>query len=139
MISPKTFKLTEEYEKLLELQPDDVISTGIVAPVNFKRLEKFLENIKNGMKDYIRIIRFSVDGDPKLYRVYYDGDEIKVLTYAKDSRANTITINKFIGDNIQINDIGKFIRYNLIDESGKYVITLYVYGTWYDLNKDYKL
>jgi hypothetical protein len=139
MINHKTFKLTEEYERLLELQPDDVISTGIEAPVNFKRLEKFLENVKNGIKDYIRIIRISVDGEPKLYRVYYDGDKIKVLTYSKDSRANTVTINKFMGDNIQINDIGKFIRYNLIDENGKDVITLYAYGTWYDVNKDYKL
>jgi len=139
MINHKTFKLTEEYEKLLELQPDDVISTGIVAPVNFKRLEKFLENIKNGVKDYIRIIRISVDGEPELYRVYYDGSKIKVLTYSKDSRANTVTLGKFIGDNIQINDKGKFMEYNLVDESGNYVITLYVYGTWYDLNKNYKL
>ncbi len=139
MINHKTFKLTEEYERLFELQPDDVISTGIVAPVNFKRLEKFLENVKNGVKDYIRIIRISVDGEPELYRVYYDGNKIKVLTYSKDSRANTVTLGKFIGDNIQINDKEKFMEYNLVDENGKHIITLYVYGTWYDLNKNYKL
>jgi Domain of unknown function (DUF4362) len=64
---------------------DDVVNRhGEIK--NLDQFEAFFENVQNGKKDRIRIVRYTIEGDPILHDLEYDGD---VIHSFEDSRRDT--------------------------------------------------
>lgn len=65
---------TDDIPKLIS-SPDDVVNkpNGIQ---NIERFEQFLSNIKKGKADEVRIVHYTIEGDPILHVLEYDGDII---------------------------------------------------------------
>lgn len=60
---------------------DDVVDThGEIT--NLEKLNKFVEDVHKGFENEIRIVRYTVDGDPVLQDLKYDTEEI---TYTNDT------------------------------------------------------
>ena len=104
---------------------DIVFSHGGEITSNLDKLEKFIQNVKNGNEDKIRIVRKTIEGDPIFDTLDYNGENIK-YTYdnSKDKfggsdkgEANT-TCADLSSENTE-----KGIKYSLTDCSsdiGKY-------------------
>ena len=59
--------------------PEDIVdSHGEIS--NLDKFLSFLENVKQGNKDKIRVVRYTTEGDPMLHDLEYDGDVIKSTT-----------------------------------------------------------
>ena len=61
--------------------PEDAIKNGDVVNVqgqeyNAEKLDQFMENIKNNKNDKIRITMYTIEGDPILIDLEYDGKRI---------------------------------------------------------------
>ena len=84
--------LPTDYTFQMALNNGDVIALG-AQPYNLITLQQFLNNVKNGISDKIRITIFNVDGYPSISILEYDGysiiftrryfvkDDINYITY----------------------------------------------------------
>lgn len=58
---------------------EDVIDThGEIQ--NIERFKEFLNNVERGKKDSLRVVRYTVEGDPMLHDLEYDGEVFKSTT-----------------------------------------------------------
>ena len=76
---------------------DDVIRTNNGTSYNTEKLDKFLENVKNGTNGKVRITQYTTEGGAILVDLSYDG---KKITYTIDTTrdgfgAKTIEKKKF--------------------------------------------
>jgi hypothetical protein len=55
---------------------EDVVNRYVEVE-NIKRLQQFYDNVKNGKKDTIRVVNYTIEGDPLLHDLEYDGEVIK--------------------------------------------------------------
>ncbi len=114
-LSPNLFdKMNSDTEVLnnKSLSPERAISNGDIVEIsssswisskthnnsevyNIKKLDDFMENIKSGNNDKVRIVKYSYENGQtwvnKLYDLYYEDKKIKLIVY--DTYSNT---NAFI-------------------------------------------
>jgi hypothetical protein len=57
---------------------DIVDSHGEIA--NIEKFMKFVENVNQGREDKIRVVRYTIEGDPMLHDLEYDGEIITSTT-----------------------------------------------------------
>lgn len=97
------------------LTPEKAISNGDIVEIssiswisskthnntevyNIKKLDNFMENIKNRKKDRIRIVKYSYENGKtwvnKLYELDYDGNKIKSIVYDTYSNPNAFIPNE---------------------------------------------
>ncbi|RIU92040.1 DUF4362 domain-containing protein [Oceanobacillus picturae] len=53
---------------------------------NIKRFEEFRQNVENGRKDSVRVVRYTTEGDPMLHDLEYSGG---IITSTRDTRRDT--------------------------------------------------
>ena len=71
---------------------------------NIERFEEFLSNIKKGQKDNIRVIRYTVEGDPILRDLEYDGKTIKTTNDTRRDQYGQGSINSTTCTSIEENE-----------------------------------
>ncbi|XXM70622.1 DUF4362 domain-containing protein [Lysinibacillus sphaericus] len=74
----------EIWKKVKDYEPreSDIVDThGKIE--NLERFEEFYKNVKNGVNDKIRIVTYTVEGDPILQDISFDG---KVFESKMDTR-----------------------------------------------------
>ncbi|MEJ1517696.1 DUF4362 domain-containing protein [Bacillus cereus] len=63
-------------------RPESAIKNGDVVNIhgkisNLDKFENFINHIKSGDKDKIRITSYTIEGDPIFYNLIYDGNQIQ--------------------------------------------------------------
>jgi len=70
---------------------EDIVDThGEIT--NLEKFMKFVDNVSQGTKDKIRVVRYTTEGDPMLHDLEYDG---KIITSTTDT-----TRDKFGNGNV---------------------------------------
>lgn len=98
------------------MENGDVVTRG-KDQYNVEKLDKFVENFKNGKKDIIVITAYTEEGNAIIYRIEYDGKEIK---HTSDTSRDKFSSNRSLlkrttkFDNIQVNDTTRYTQYNLV-------------------------
>jgi hypothetical protein len=62
---------------------DIVDSHGEIT--NSEKFMKFVENVNQGREDKIRVVRYTIEGDPMLHDLEYDGE---IITSTTDTTNN---------------------------------------------------
>lgn len=60
---------------------EDIVDTHSEI-TNVEKFMKFVKNVEEGKKDKIRVVRYTIEGDPMLHDLKYDG---KTITSRTDS------------------------------------------------------
>jgi hypothetical protein len=114
--------LPRDYTPEMALANGDILYDRYLRSYNLDRLILFINNVYNGIPDYIRITRFGMDGPATVIILQYNGDVIMyTLDVTRYSESYTITTD--FGHVININsDIqyGHYATvYYLISDDGK--------------------
>ncbi len=73
--------LPSKYPPQAAIQRGDVVDIhGNIT--NLDKLERFITNFEKGQKDFLRITRYTIEGDPVLYELDFNG---KSIAYTVDS------------------------------------------------------
>jgi hypothetical protein len=91
---------------------DIVDSHGEIT--NLEKFMKFVENVNQGIEDKIRVVRYTIEGDPKLHDLDFDG---KIITSTTDT-----TRDEF-GDGSVRTASCKSIDVKETDESTEYTLS----------------
>jgi hypothetical protein len=76
-------KVNSENEPTKSRQPtsNEVIDMhGMIE--NIERLDIFVDNVQNGKKDMVRLVRYTIEGDPIFHDLAYNGSK---LTFTRDT------------------------------------------------------
>lgn len=69
---------------------------------NEERFKEFLNNVGKGQKDSIRVVKYTVEGDPILYDFGYDGEVIKSTTDTRRDKFGEGSINNTTCTSIEV-------------------------------------
>lgn len=80
---------------------------------NFKRLDEFVENIRRTHEDGVRVVRYTIEGDPIIFDLIYNGKNIKLTSDTTrdeygEGDINTTTCKSFQKAETEVN-----IKYHL--------------------------
>lgn len=107
--SEETVERTYSIKEVLEY--GDIINIhGSI--LNDEKLDVFLENINNKIEDQIKIVQYTIEGDPIIVEVIYDGKE---LTYIYDNTRDNFGVPNLIEEKYKPeafykNNLGYFIK-----------------------------
>ena len=78
---------------------------------NTNKLDKFIENVKLGIEDNIKIVEFTYEGDPIITTLNYNSEKIEyIFDNTRDTFGSPTVIEKsFNADDFYENDIGYFL------------------------------
>ena len=97
-----------EYEQ----SPEDIVVSNS-GETNENRFFTFLENVNQGIKDTIRIVIYTEEGDPILQELNFTGEEI---SYTFDARRDTFgsgEIKKDVCQSIEVEETPSRTDYSL--------------------------
>lgn len=109
-----------EYKSLspskLIIYDNDIIDTESPShpPVNLDLFYEFLKNVEKGNADIIRIIQYTFEEIPIIKYLFYDGDNIILVSDTRYDLYGTGEINKYEGKRIVKRDRNSFISYELV-------------------------
>lgn len=131
MSKSKFRNVTREYFTTVEEKKSDIISSPMGEPINLQRFIEFLNNINNGIKDCIRTINYTFEGEVTISAVCYDGKIIKVdqTSYSVIFPEEKKVITSYIGTGIGKYEENGFIVYYLHGDKGQWVTRIYNYKT----------
>lgn len=70
-----------EQNNIPDYKPESEDVIGMYGEIeNIKRFKEFLNNVEQGNNDSIRVVIYTVEGDPMLQELEYDGEVIKSIT-----------------------------------------------------------
>lgn len=94
------------------LSSEDIVdSHGEIS--NLDKFLSFLENVKQGNKDKIRVVRYTVEGDPMLHDLEYDGEVIKSITDTRRDKYGSGSINTATCKSIDVKEEEERTDYSL--------------------------
>lgn len=74
-MTPKITDTSGSVQKDIQPSPEDIVNKqGNIT--NLEIFQTFLDNIKRGERDEIRIISYTKEGDPMIHKLIYDGEFI---------------------------------------------------------------
>lgn len=120
------FYTPPKYSSTAAIANGDIVTIG-TKQYNIERLDKFVDNFKNGKSDEIVITSYTVEGDAIISRIIYNGKRIKCTTDAsRDKFAGSRSIFKKAAyyETIETNDNKRCTEYNLIKGDTKNTIFL---------------
>lgn len=128
-INPYNYKdlssLPKEYSFDIAKENGDVV-WSFKRIYNLERLDNFVNNVKNGQKDMIRVVAFTKEGDPIIEDLLYDGEAIRVTCDStRDEFSANPSISSYEYEQIVIEKKynehyeSNFIEYILKDTSGE--------------------
>ncbi len=102
-IVDKLLDLPKEYSSEMAIKNGDVVIPPIGNVYNIEELQSFMESYHNQEPDIIRIISYTIEGDPIIKVIYYDGSKIDVyIDSTRDEFAGDYKgINKYTGNGIR--------------------------------------
>jgi len=94
---------------------DVVVANG--NQYNVEKLDEFMENVKNNIKDKVRITRYTIEGDAIITDLDYDGENIN---YTDDNTRDSfgkpsIVTEKFEGASIYKNGSKYYLRNSYVE------------------------
>lgn len=95
--------LPSKYPPQAAIQQGDVVDLhGNIT--NSDKLERFISNFKKGQKDFVRITKYTIEGDPVLYELSFNG---KSIVYTVDNTRDHFAGNGKGEKTFQCSTIGK--------------------------------
>ncbi|RKN62900.1 DUF4362 domain-containing protein [Paenibacillus ginsengarvi] len=92
-INAPFMELPQEYPRELARLNGDIVYVSQKLAYNEEQLANFIKNVKANVKDWIRIVRYTPEGDPIIQTVSYDSGKFKYVVDA--------TRDKFGGDPVR--------------------------------------
>ena len=74
---------------------------------------KFVENVNQGTKDKIRVVRYTTEGDPILHDLEYDGEIITSTTDTTRDEFGTGSVSTATCKSIDVNETDESTDYTL--------------------------
>ncbi|MEK9197045.1 MULTISPECIES: DUF4362 domain-containing protein [Bacillales] len=92
--------------------PEDVVNkpNGIQ---NIERFEQFLSNMKEGKEDEVRIVHYTIEGDPILHVLEYDGEIIHSTYDTRRDKYGQGSVSQTTCSSIEEIQTGEDTEYNL--------------------------
>ena len=96
---------------------DDIINYSLDGNVNTDRLTKFVDNVSKGVKDQIKIVRHTTEGDPIITQLYFNGKDIQIALDTSQDKFGGADKDKIInntinGGNQLKDDLLKYLKDN---------------------------
>ncbi|WP_078549201.1 DUF4362 domain-containing protein [Litchfieldia alkalitelluris] len=92
--------------------PEDVVNMhGDIT--NIDKFFAFIENVKQGFEDKIRVVTYTEEGDPMLHDLKYDGEVIQSTTDTRRDTFGSGNINTAICRSIDIKENEERTDYDL--------------------------
>ncbi len=113
--------LPRDYTPEMTLANGDILYDHYLRSYNLDRLLLFINNVFNGIPDYIRITMFGIDGPAIVIILQYNGNDI-IYTLDDTRYSDLYTITTDFGKVININtniQKGYFTTYYLKSNDGK--------------------
>lgn len=112
-------ELPKEYNPDMAIEKGDVVK-AIGNEGNFHKLSRFVENVKNKKPDFIRVVLTTIEGDPIIHDLNFNGKTIHLtMDTTRDAFGNKI-IQLFEFDSMISQDSslegGNSIKYVLVKE-----------------------
>lgn len=120
---PDSTKLPYEYTSEMAVENGDVVNIhGTI--INIEMLDEFILKFNNSEEAYIRVVQYTVEGDPIIYWLLYD---LKEITLYKDTTrdeygAKHVRTSKFNSISKVEND--ESIDYRLLKSDSTYELLL---------------
>ena len=86
---------------------------------NAERLDEFIYNIQEHVKDSIRITRYTIEGDPIYYDFSYNGKNIKYKFDNSNDNYGSSNVSSTVCNNFTKNINGTIIEYKLDNCTGE--------------------
>lgn len=119
-----SLELPKNYTVELAVENGDVVDVhGDIT--NIEKLDKFVEDVSNGKKAFVRTVRYTIEGDPIIYTLYYNGETIKgYIDNTRDEWGNPLEITESNYSKIEVkeknvDDVVIHRSYYLLDMEGK--------------------
>lgn len=68
---------------------------------NIERLNLFVENVQNKVKDRVRLTRYTIEGDPIFHDLHYDGTQLTVKYDTKEDKFGQGEVKTYVCSSIQ--------------------------------------
>jgi hypothetical protein len=68
---------------------------------NIKRLDQFVKNMNSGKKDKVRLIRYTIEGDPIYYDLTYDDSKFTIKRDTREDQYGQGEVNTYLCKSIQ--------------------------------------
>jgi hypothetical protein len=78
---------------------------------NIKRLDLFVKNMNSGKKDKVRLIRFTIEGDPIYYDLTYDGSKFTIKRDTREDQYGQGEVNTYLCKSIQKQESNTSMKY----------------------------
>lgn len=95
---------------------------------NKERFKEFLNNVEVGQKDNIRVVRYTIEGDPMLHDLDYDGEVIKSKRDSRRDKFGDGSINTTTCTSIEV--IESIERTDYVLEGCENIIDNIILVTW---------
>ena len=103
-------KQGEKYYK--SVSENDTIAYSLEGNASTDRLTKFIDNVDKGIKDRINLVRYTIEGDPIITQLYFNGEDIQIATDNSKDKFGGQDKNKIIYNTI---NGGKQLKDNLLN------------------------
>jgi hypothetical protein len=126
----KNSELPEKYTSDMAKANGDVVN-GFKEVTNIQKLDNFIKNTESKVKDYVRIVSYTDEGDAILTDLNYDGKEIIAITdFTRDkfSAPENRTKTQYKVTKILKASEPEGIRYKAMTEQGTELFLAWVQG-----------
>ncbi|WP_442598078.1 DUF4362 domain-containing protein [Neobacillus sp. D3-1R] len=82
---------------------------------NLERLDVFMQHLKNGETDEIRVTHYTIEGDPIYDEVIFDGKQLSITNDTTEDEFGPKERTTYTCQNIERNETNKTLEYMLID------------------------
>lgn len=114
--------LPRDYTPEMEKNNNDILYDSYARTYNLERLLDFINNVNNGVPDYVTVTTYGMDGPAVTKVLQYNGNTI-IYTYDGTRYPYENKIITYIGDKIDINTQNMYgvivTFYDLIDFNNK--------------------
>ncbi|MFC4411807.1 DUF4362 domain-containing protein [Chungangia koreensis] len=110
---PLSGKTPYEHEKgEYEVSEEDIVLRG-KGSVNRERLEEFIQHVKEGTQDEVRVIRYTEEGDPIIDDLTFDGSKITATHDTRWDHFGAPDITEQTCESIQLDENGDWVSFSL--------------------------
>lgn len=100
-------------EKIEDIQSEEIIVETLMGIENIERLDQFVQSVKNGSKDMVRLIRHTIEGDPIYHDLQYDGQKLKFILDTTEDQYGVGNIYTYECDSIDKTETNTETAYTL--------------------------
>ncbi|SFB07907.1 MULTISPECIES: DUF4362 domain-containing protein [unclassified Bacillus (in: firmicutes)] len=80
---------------------------------NIERLDKFITNVEKGLKDKVRLVRYTIEGDPIYHNIDYDGENLDYTVDNSEDEYGAGEVENYICKKIEMQETSTQMTYSL--------------------------